>query len=203
MFAPIYELSTKLRCRQPLLAVFSGRISLGISLDTMKWSTGMSLRSLLFAPGLMSLFFVVGCGGGSVEPLVPVGGKLFVDGTALDGVAVTFIPEKSNSRGGTGVTDPTGAFSVVDLDQNMPGLPPGKYIVTYSRMRLPDGSAAPEPKDGAPVDPGIIRVETLPVHLQTPNSKVLANQVEIPKDGNTKLELKVSKKMSPALMGPG
>lgn len=163
----------------------------------------MSLRSLLFVPGLISLFFAVGCGGGSGEKLVPVAGKLLVDGTPLDGVIVTFVPEKANSAGGTGMTDATGAFSVASLDQNLPGLPPGKYILTYSRMRLPDGSAASEPKAGTPADPGIIRVETLPSHLQTPNSKVLANQVVIPEDGNTKLDLKVSKTMSPGQMGPG
>ena len=162
----------------------------------------MSLRSLLFVPGLIAACFVVGCGASS-EVLAPVGGKLLVDGEPLDGVVVTFVPEKSNSGGGTGTTDATGAFSVTNLDQNLPGLPPGKYILAYSRMRLPDGSAAPEPKEGTPANPGLIRVETLPVHLLAPDRKVLANQVEIPKDGNTKLELKVSKKMSPALMGPG
>ena len=170
----------------------------------------MSLRSWLFVPGLISTFFLVGCGGGSdvsIEDLVPVGGTLLVDGKPLDGVVVTFIPEISkNNRGGSGTTDATGAFTVTHLNENLPGLPPGKYTLAYSRMRLPDGSAAPEPKEGTPVDDAIIQVETLPQHLQTPDPKVLSNQVEIPKDGNTKLELKVSTKDSssdPALMGSG
>ena len=162
----------------------------------------MTHRSFLFVPGLMSILIAVGCGAAG-EPLAPVGGKLLVDGAPLDGVVVTFVPEKANSRGGAGSTDAAGSFRVTSIDQNRPGLPPGRYIVAYSRMRLPDGSAAPEPKEGVPVDPGIIRVETLPEHLVTPNSKVLANQVEIPKEGNTNLELKISKKRSPAMMGPG
>jgi len=152
----------------------------------------MSLRPLLFVTGLISACFVVGCGGGDggpVEALVPVGGKLLVDGEPLDGVLMTFIPVGSkNSRGGSGTTDASGVFTITDLDQNLPGLPSGKYIIAYSRMRLPDGSAAPEPD---PDKPGIIQIETLPEHLQTPDENV---SVEIPQDGNTKLELKISLK---------
>ena len=165
----------------------------------------MSLRALLFVPVLISALAVLGCGGAPGEKLVPVGGKLLIDGQPLDGVEVSFIPEmsKKNSRGGSGVTDATGAFTVTDLDQNLPGLAPGKYSLAYSRRRLPDGSAGPKPEAGKPVDPGIIRVETLPAHLTIPNPKVPASQVEIPAAGNTNLELKASKKMSAALMGPG
>lgn len=159
----------------------------------------MSLRSLLFVPGLITVFFSVGCGG-SVEALVPVGGTLLVDGMPLDGVDVNFIPEKANHRGGTGTTDAAGAFTVKDLGQNLPGLPVGKYLVSYSRRRLPNGSAAPEPKEGTPVDPGLIRVETLPAHLTTPDPKGI---VEIPKNGNTKLQLKASKTSTSGLTGPG
>jgi hypothetical protein len=102
---------------------------------------------------------------------------------------MTFIPVGSkNSRGGSGTTDASGVFTITDLDQNLPGLPSGKYIIAYSMMRLPDGSAAPEPD---PDKPGIIQIETLPEHLQTPDENV---SVEIPQDGNTKLELKISLK---------
>lgn len=163
----------------------------------------MTLRSLLFVPGLILAFVAVGCGGGK-ETLVPVEGKLLVDGQPLDGVVVTFIPDvKINRRGGSGTTGPTGVFEVTDLDQNLPGLPAGKYTVAYSRKRLPDGSAAAEPVEGKPADPGIIQVETFPAHLLAPDPKLAVNQVEIPKDGNTKLELKISKEFNAALMGPG
>ena len=114
-------------------------------LNTRNWITGMSLRSLLLVLGLSSLV-AVGCGGGGeVEKLVPVGGTLLIDGKPLDGVVVTFTPAevKKNSRGGSGTTDATGAFIVTHIDQNLPGLSPGKYSLSYSRMRLPNGSAAP------------------------------------------------------------
>ena len=158
----------------------------------------MSLRAWLVFPAILAVFLVVGCGGGggSNAKLVPVGGTLLVDGAALDGVSVTFVPDISmkDSSGGVGTTDATGAFTVTELSQNRPGLPPGKYTLTYSRMRLPDGSAAPKPEAGKPVDPGVIQVETFPDHLTTLNPRVTANQVEIPAAGNPKLELKISKK---------
>ena len=166
----------------------------------------MSLRSCLFALGLISVLSVVGCGGGnsvSIEPLVPVGGTLLVDGKSLDGVVVTFTPESSeNNRGGAGKTDANGAFTVTHLNLNQPGLPPGNYTVTYSRMRLPDGSAAPELKEGEQPDPTNVQDETLPAHLTTPTPSA-DNQVKIPMDGNTKLQLEISVKMSGAGMVPG
>ncbi|MDF1746838.1 MAG: carboxypeptidase-like regulatory domain-containing protein [Gimesia sp.] len=159
----------------------------------------MFLRSWLFVPGLISILFVVGCGGGSnsgpVEELVPVGGTLLVDGKPLDGVAVTFIPDVSKkNRGGSGTTDATGAFTVTHLGRNLPGLPPGKYTLAYSRMRLSDGSAAPKLKVGEPENPENIPIEMLPMHVQSPDPTLPSSQVEIPKNGNTKLELKVSTK---------
>lgn len=162
----------------------------------------MSARSLLVVPGFILALTVTGCGG-IAEPLVPVAGKVLIDGKTLDGVVVTFIPEvKVQGRlGGTGTTDSAGTFTVTNLDQNKPGLPPGKYTVAYSRRRLPDGTAAPEDRTNA--DPGMILVETLPTYLVTPNPKYPATQVVISEGGNQSLELKASRKLSPALMGPG
>lgn len=159
----------------------------------------MSVRAWLFVPGLISAVFAVGCGGGSsgpIEPLVPVGGTLLIDGQPLDGVVVTFIPDIADKerQGGSGTTDGSGAFTIKHLGQNLPGLAVGKYTVACSRMRLSDGSAAPEVKSGSQPDPANIRIESLPVNLTNPNPKDPATQVVIPKDGNLKLELKLSKK---------
>lgn len=158
----------------------------------------MSLRAWLVFPQITAVFLLVGCGGGGgpEAKLVPVGGTLLVDGAPLDGVTVNFIPDVSikDSRGGSGTTDATGAFTVTDTNQNRPGLPAGKYTLTYSRMRLPDGSAAPKAEAGKPIDPGIIRVETFPEHLTMLNPRVVTNQLEIPKEGNPKLDLKISLK---------
>lgn len=164
----------------------------------------MSLRSLLLVPGLLSTSLLLGCGGAPVEKLVPVGGTLLIDGKPLDGVVITFTPELTKkSRGGFGTTDAAGAFTVTHMGQNEPGLAPGKYSVSYSRMRLPDGSAAPKPEPGKPVNPKHIQVETLPMQMTAPDPRATARQVEIPKDGNTKLELKANKKNASGMVGPG
>jgi hypothetical protein len=169
----------------------------------MSWSRGVSLRSLLVVPGLVSAAFVAGCAGESPALLVPVEGKLLVDGKPLDGVDVTFIPEISeNNRGGAGTTDDSGAFTVTDLTQNKPGLPPGKYKLTFSRMRLPDGSAVPKSEPNQPVSPGVIRVESLPAFLTTPDPNDPSRTVQIPEEGSSNLELKTSLKKGAGLRGP-
>jgi hypothetical protein len=166
----------------------------------------MSLRSGLFVAGLILVLSVAGCGGGNtvtVEGLVPVGGTLLVDGKPLDGVVLTFVPEISeNNRGGAGETDASGAFTVTHLNAQEPGLPPGKYRIYYSRMRLPDGSAAPELKEGEQPDPDNIQVETLPTHLTTSDPQYPAEMVEIPEGGNTNLELSISTKEPSGATGP-
>lgn len=162
----------------------------------------MSLRSLLFIPGLALVFLAAGCGGGGgpVETLVPVGGTLLVDGEPMEGVLVTFIPDiaipgaNMQRRGGSGKTDDSGAFTITHDGQKQPGLAAGRYTVAYSRMRLADGSAAPELEKGQEQDPDNIQIETFPVHLKSPDTKDPANFVEIPADGNTDVQLKVSTK---------
>lgn len=161
----------------------------------------MFLRSWLIVASLISIFFMVGCGGdssGPIEGLVPVSGTLLVDGKPLDDVVVNFIPleskESTSNRGGSGITDATGAFSVTYLGQDQPGLLPGKYSLSYSRMRLSDGSAAPKLKEGEAENPSNIPIETMPVHLQAPDATLEANQVDVPQNGTTKLELKVKMK---------
>jgi hypothetical protein len=150
-----------------------------------------------FALGFGLVCFVVGCGGAPpVETLVPVGGTLMVNGKPLDGVTVTFIPEISkNNRGGSGTTGADGSFKVTDLTQNLPGLAVGKYTIAYSRMRLPDGSAPPETKEGVPANPGIIRVETLPTHFQSPDPRSPGSTVDIPAAGNTALQLQIQARL--------
>jgi hypothetical protein len=166
----------------------------------MRRSAGTSLRALMCVAGLLSANFVAGCAGQSGDFLVPVGGKLLVDGKPLDGVVVTFLPEISeNSRGGSGTTDETGAFTVTDLTENKPGLVPGKYMLTYSRMRYPDGSAAPVPEPNKPIPPGPVRVEALPTFLTVPDPADPSRQVEIPGEGNSNLELKASTKKGPGV----
>lgn len=189
----LFEFVAALRCPMILLIVFRALIAHEFLLNLEVWKTGMHPRYWLVGLGLMATVFLVGCGEEPPEALVPVSGTILVNGKPMDGITITFIPEiAKNSRGGAGTTSVDGSFTVTDLTQNLPGLAPGKYMVSYSRMRLPNGDAAPEPKEDEPVNPGIIRVETLPSHLQTPDPRNPASFVEIPKEGNTSIQLMIS-----------
>jgi hypothetical protein len=161
----------------------------------------MSARRLHFVPGLILACLVIGCGA-PAGSLVPVKGTLLVDGKPLDGVTVMLFPDAAvkNCRGGTGKTTATGTFEVTDIDQNLPGLPAGKYTVAYSRLRMPDGAAAPEPGTKS-ANPGLVSVETFPSHLLSPDVKLPTNQVEIPKTGATKLELNIRTDMAVVPLG--
>lgn len=157
----------------------------------------MHPRYWRFGLGLILAVSVVGCGSEPPEALVPVSGSVLVNGKPLDGIVVTFIPELTkNSRGGAGTTLSDGTFTVTDMTQNLPGLAPGKYTVAYSRMRLPDGSAPPESKEGEPANPGMIKVETLPAHFQSPDPRDPANFVEIPSAGTSTLQLMIRAKLA-------
>jgi len=147
--------------------------------------------------GFGLICFVVGCGGAPpLETLVPVAGTLNVNGKPLDGVTITFIPEiAKNNRGGSATTGADGSFTVTDLTQNLPGLAAGKYTVAYSRMRMPDGSAPPVPKEGETVNPGMIRTETLPAHFQSPDPRSPGSTIDVPAAGITTLQLQIQARL--------
>lgn len=170
-------------------------------------NTELISRHWLVVAGLMAAPFFTGCGGsdGLVEPLAPAGGKLLIDDQPMDGVVINFNPvvAAKGRRGGSAITNSSGEFTATDLVQNKPGLPAGKYTLSYSRRRKPDGTAAPPFKPGDKHDPKNIQVETLPMHLTSPDSTKPAYQVDIPKEGNTKLELKASTKDGSRPKGPG
>lgn len=89
---------------------------------------------------LASLLGVVGCSGGGDDGLLPVGGTIKLDGTAIANVTVVFIPQGNTAgHGGTGVTDAGGQYQLTS-PHGKKGLPPGEYKVTVSRRLNPDGS---------------------------------------------------------------
>lgn len=101
---------------------------------------------------------LTGCGGGpqdGPEKLVPVAGTVMMDGAPLAGAAVVFNPVDGKVRGGFGTTDVSGNF-VAKFRGTEPGIEPGNYVVTVTKMALPDGSSIPEGKDAA--DVGAVQV---------------------------------------------
>lgn len=94
---------------------------------------------------MLLLGVLSGCGGkvDSGPALVPVTGKVILDGKPLVGATVTFNPTQGTpGNGAFGVTDAEGKFTLTDYSLN-PGCPAGDYGVTFSRMTQPDGSPIP------------------------------------------------------------
>ena len=72
--------------------------------------------------------FLAGCGG---ESFTPVTGKVMVNGKPAVGASVMFFPEGSTdikAIPGSGVVDENGSFTMAS--GAVPGMKPGKYIVT-------------------------------------------------------------------------
>lgn len=156
----------------------------------MRGSAGFALFGLV-----LSVSIIAGCGGKEappVEDLVPVGGKVTFDGKPQAGIQVIFTASDKNteSRGGNGVTDAGGAFTLKNY-MGQDGIPAGQYVVTFSWMVGPDGSS---PKPGAPPIPGVSVVERIPPQWSDRTKKGRHNSVTIANGGNTDLEYKIPAK---------
>jgi len=124
-----------------------------------------------FAIAVLLTGMVAGCGGQSAEvpdALIPVTGTVKLDGKPAANISVLFNPGKgTGGTGGYGVTDSEGKYSVTHRS-NQPGIEAGEYIVTFSKMGLPDGSPIPEGKDAADVG----AVQLLPDKYTNPNREM-------------------------------
>lgn len=123
------------------------------------------------------LGFAAGCGSGSAPQaqLVAVTGKVTMGGSPLTGVAVSFIPaQQTRGTGAYGVTDAAGQFSLMHPTQK-PGIEPGTYQVTFSKMVAKDGSPIPEGKTAADVE----AVQLIPPPYSEPNPDSKINEVTV------------------------
>ena len=139
------------------------------------------LRRLACSLGLVTVGFVLGCGGGApaekVPPLEPVSGKVMLDGQPAVGVSVTFFPmEKGNPA--TATTDETGAYKLKHRT-GAEGTPEGNYQVLFSKMTQADGSPIPPDKTAADV----AAIDQIPPGYRTMDNPMLART--IPKGGTT------------------
>ncbi|HAH49058.1 MAG TPA: hypothetical protein DCM07_30315 [Planctomycetaceae bacterium] len=102
------------------------------------------------------LFNVTGCGSPTEKPefvskLVPVTGKVTLDGEPLSGVLINYIPAQDQAGGeiAYGFTDEAGNYDlqvqmVGQAPEDSQGALPGNYRVYITKLVLPDGSAVPE-----------------------------------------------------------
>ena len=98
-------------------------------------------RAMGWALALVRVW-VAGCGEPGTAPTGKVTGTVTLDGTPIDGVGVTFLPEEG--RPASGVTDASGQFTLSTFETG-DGAVPGRHKVAIGEQ--PDES---EPMPGTP-----------------------------------------------------
>lgn len=120
----------------------------------------------------MGVLGAAGCGKGSGRKVVPVSGRVTIDGKPAPNIAVVFQPVAGGKEeagvGSTGVTDAQGRFTLtLTGTEKRPGAVVGRHRVTFS------GAAAPraETDDSAqasPPDPVPARYREKPLEFEVP-----------------------------------
>ncbi|MGC1273533.1 MAG: hypothetical protein WBC44_07470 [Planctomycetaceae bacterium] len=134
-----------------------------------------------------ALAILGGCGGPSDGPerLVPVSGTVVMENQPVDGVAVIFIPgEGTKGTGAVGVSDAEGKFTLMHQSGEQ-GIEPGSYGVSFSRMRMPNGSPIPEGQSAADVG----AVDAVPAHFRNPERPAFTET--IPEEGKQGLNFQL------------
>jgi len=123
--------------------------------------------------------FLVGCTGGAPVPkLAQVSGTVKIKGEPAAGVQLTFTPiADTKTTGAVAHTGPDGTYKLMHRSGE-PGIEPGKYGVTFSRL-LADGK--PIPPGTSPTELGA--TESLPESYQQVNQAF--QKVEVPAKGAT------------------
>jgi len=145
-------------------------------------------RKLCAVAVLLSLFNVVGCGGGAAggakAKMVPFTGKLTLDGKPYGKVKVQFIPEGSDAGVRTSYAEvkDDGSFSATTYVTG-DGIVPGKYTVRV-------GSEG----DGGSTDPAAMMAAVSGASIE-------AFTVDVPAEGLSDVELKLNSSKAKAKGG--
>lgn len=141
---------------------------------------------------LVMIGMMTGCGSHSPEipeGLIPVTGTVKLDGKPTANITVIFNPSnKTGGTGGYGVTDNQGKYALTHRS-NQSGVEEGEYIVTFSKIGLPDGSPIPEGKDAADVG----ATQLLPEKFTNPNREMNLTVATVSAPGGT-LDYEISSK---------
>lgn len=98
----------------------------------LSWSQGsVHFRMSAWLMLTALIFSLAGCGG---SPYVPVTGNVTLDGKAVEGAAVLFIPVAEHHLPATGKTDANGKFTL--KTNSADGAMPGDYIVTVTAVKI-------------------------------------------------------------------
>jgi len=145
-------------------------------------------NSILLLTTLAIVTTIAGCGSGTGLEGVPAKGKVELDGAAVSGVSVRFVPQEGvRGRGGVGITDSAGTFDAQSV-QGSTGILPGTYRVLLEQLVMADGS--PIPPDVAPID---VNARNLlpPVYSDPDNSPVV---VTVPEGGAEDMLVQIKSK---------
>ncbi len=144
---------------------------------------------------LLVLFLLPGCGGsvkGAVEKIVPASGTVKLDGRPTGGIRIRLTPinETKSVGGAWAVTNDDGSFTVMHWS-NKPGITPGSYQITFSKLVNPDGTPLGDGDSPMMVD----AKELIAPLWSKPDAEKMAavmRRVDIPDSGKKDLEFKIS-----------
>jgi hypothetical protein len=150
--------------------------------------------SCLFVP-LAIATVLSGCGSNSVpvEKLVPASGSVTLDGKPAANVRIRLTPnsEKTKTVGGAwAVTDEDGEFTVMHWSKKE-GIPPGSYLITFSKFVKPDGSPL---QDGD--SPAMVNAkELIAAKWSSPSPDKMtgiARRVDVPESGRSDITFSIN-----------
>ncbi len=126
-----------------------------------------------------SLLVLTGCSDGSSPPpklpdTVKVTGTATLDGKPLEGAVIRFAPTSERGfHGAAGVVDALGKYGLVTdtgNGQSRPGVIPGDYTISVSRMVKPDGSLVPANSKEPPMMSGAR--DTIPIKYSSQKAQL-------------------------------
>ncbi|HUQ68016.1 MAG TPA: hypothetical protein VM165_00750 [Planctomycetaceae bacterium] len=123
---------------------------------------------------------LVGCGGApalKAPPLVPVAGKVMLDGKPVESATVLFMP-KGGTKGQNAYasTGTDGTFNL-KYTNDQDGCPKGEYVVLISKLQSPDGKPIPAGQTAADV----AAVDIIPPLYKDPEAPINSINIDGPK----------------------
>jgi len=154
----------------------------------------MSVRGWLAAPviALAALVAAGGCTSGNSGQFATVSGTVTHNGAPVDGAKVNFFStvEGGGQKQGaySAMTDSSGKYLIATMGKD-PGIPPGLYKVTITKMDLKSSNLPPDWDQGQ-IDASGMAKNTLPAAYESLNTTKLSVTLEPGKNPDKNFDLK-------------
>lgn len=149
-------------------------------------------RWLAQVAGFATLVAAVGCSGGSPGSFATVSGVVTHNGTPVDGAKVSLYStvEAGGKQGGSysATTDSSGKYVIAAIGKD-PGIPPGLYKVTITKLDIKGGNLPPDWDMGQIEASGMGR-NILPRDYENLKTTKLSVTLEPGKNENKNFDLK-------------